>query len=205
MKILEFAKKHKVKLIIVILIISYIALKPQPKPEIETLEVSMQDISQEVSVVGTVEAAQSAELAFEVSGKLQAINVNVNDEVKIGQNLASLNAADLAASRMNKVALLNSEKARLEQIQAQIDAEKSKLLDLQKGPKLQEVSLKEIELDNAKRNLEVAQSELMNLQNKLNAEIDTNFELLESVVRKSFTKNYNSLVELTDIQYEKFF
>ncbi len=202
---MDFIKKHKYKLLIALLIVLFLLFKPQEKAELETWIVNTQDISQEVSVVGTVKAAQKAQLAFEVGGKLQNVNVTVNDEVQQGQLLASLNSSDLNANLMNKRALLQAEVAQLDQIKALLDAEQSKLEDLSKGAKPAEISLKEVELSNAKSKLEQEKKELINLTNKLNSDIDANFAILEGLVRKSFTKNYNALVELTDIQYDSFF
>ncbi|EKD63588.1 MAG: hypothetical protein ACD_51C00249G0008 [uncultured bacterium] len=68
------------------------------KAQYEFAEVSYQDIVQQVSVTGTVEADPKINLKFQTSGKISSIPAEVGDFVSKGDALAVLEATSLAIS-----------------------------------------------------------------------------------------------------------
>lgn len=200
----EVVKKHKIKLIILIFVILVLAFKPKSDNEIETITASKLDLKQEVSVVGTVEASKNAKLAFENSGKIQKIYVDVNSNVNQGQILASLNTSDLQSVFLSKKAILQAEEAKALQIQASIDSERAKLQDLENGVKPEEIILNEAKVQTKVKELEQIESEISNLENKLNTEIKTNLDLLKGLNSKSLSDSYVALLKLSNIQEDYF-
>lgn len=76
------------------------------KTPVRTVSVSTQTITKDVAFTGAVTAEKSADLAFELTGSIQALYVRVGDAVTKGQRLA----------------LLNPESVSLELAKAQADA-----------------------------------------------------------------------------------
>ena len=72
---------------------------PVPPQTVSSTRVSSQPWQPEQSSVGTLRAAQGADLAFDVGGIATAIHVKSGVEVKKGQLLIELNADDLVAQR----------------------------------------------------------------------------------------------------------
>ena len=78
------------------------ACEPPVAPEIadqsvrpaRVMTVSLENQNQQMELVGRVEAAQSIDLAFEVSGPLQQLPIREGQEVKKGQLLAAIDPGD---------------------------------------------------------------------------------------------------------------
>ncbi len=101
-----------------LLVISAIlALKPFSKKEaavtFETVKVEKGNITNTVTATGTIEAITTVEVGTQVSGILQHVYVDFNDNVKQGQLLAKLDETSL--------------KAQLEQSQSQVNRHRHSL------------------------------------------------------------------------------
>lgn len=70
--------------------IQLIQAAPTPTPQYQTAVVRRGNLSRSISGTGTVIAPASVDLSFASSGKVAAINVQVGDAVKSGQQLATL-------------------------------------------------------------------------------------------------------------------
>ena len=77
----------------------YAGSAPVPPQTVTSTKVSSKPWQPEQSSVGTLRAAQGADLAFDVAGIVTAVKVKSGDEVKQGQMLVELNADDLVAQR----------------------------------------------------------------------------------------------------------
>lgn len=64
--------------------------------ELRTVRAEVRDIKQEITFSGNVRAEKTAELAFEMSGPITGISVEVGDKVTKGQLLASVDSRSLA-------------------------------------------------------------------------------------------------------------
>lgn len=118
------------------------------EPLYNTVTAERKNIVQEVSVTGRVEPAQSVELAFEVSGRVAAVNVRVGDKVSSGKILASLDTTEL--------------QAQLLKYQANLESEQAVLNELKKGSRPEEIELYRAKVSGAETNFEDAKSALIN-------------------------------------------
>lgn len=149
----KFLKKPVViisAVIVIILVIGgYFYFKPK-KSSYEFVVAKMGELMQEVSVTGNVKPAEKVDLAFEKSGKVVWIGVEVGDRVSAGQTLIQIANADLIAQ--------------LKQAEANVKAQKAKLEELKKGTRSEEIQVYETKVENAKTALEDAKK---NLDDKL--------------------------------------
>lgn len=103
------------------------------------VEVKMGDLYQEVSITGDVEPIEGVDLAFERSGRVNNVLVDVSDEVYRGQSLVLLNISDLYAE--------------LNQVEASLEVEKAKLAEIKRGPTESEIEVKESYVEEARQDL----------------------------------------------------
>ncbi len=102
-------------------------------------------ITEEVDVSASVKAAQSTDLAFQVSGRIASINVAVGQHVAAGQVLLALGSA--------------SQSAAVAGAQAALEVQKAKLASLESGTRPEQLAIDQT-------NVAQAQSTLLNsLQN----------------------------------------
>jgi HlyD family secretion protein len=103
--------------VIVVAVSTIIMLKPFTKKEtavtFDTVKVKKGNIENTISATGTIEAITTVEVGTQVSGILQHVYVDFNDNVKQGQLLAKLDETSL--------------KAQLEQSQSQVDQAQAQL------------------------------------------------------------------------------
>ena len=139
-------KKHIVlTLVAAVLIVAvsfFIYLESSGKPFREYYTVGRADLSEQVSVSGTVKAAQNVDLAFEKGGIVSYVPADVGSRVSKGQVLASLNDADLLAQ--------------LDQATANVQAQEAKLSEMKQGARPEDVALAASNLAAAKTSLEEA-------------------------------------------------
>lgn len=83
-----------------------------------TEAISKGDLTVTVTATGTVQPTTEVEVSSELSGTLATVAVDYNDEVKVGQILATLDTTKLAAQSANAKAQLASAKARVTQAEA---------------------------------------------------------------------------------------
>lgn len=101
-----------------------------------TLTISSGDFREQVSVSGTVTAAQAADLGFAASGRIAGMYVKVGQYVGAGTILAETENGDLAAALTQKQAALAQAQANLAVLQA--------------GTRPEEVAVASVAVDNAK-------------------------------------------------------
>lgn len=86
-------------------------------PQYDTLVLSADEFTQQVSVSGTVVPAQEVDLGFTASGRISRVNVRVGDRVAAGRVLAEIDAGDLYAQLLQREAALDTQKAKLAALQ----------------------------------------------------------------------------------------
>jgi HlyD family secretion protein len=89
-----------------------------PSVRYETQTVRRGDLAVTVSATGTLAPLKEVEVGIEVSGTIQSVEVDYNDEVVVGQVLARLDTTRLEAQALQSRAALESAKARVRQAQA---------------------------------------------------------------------------------------
>ena len=93
---------------------------PVPPQTVTSTKVGSQPWQPEQNSVGTLRAAQGADLAFDVAGIVNAIKVKSGHEVKQGQLLIELNADEIAAQRRQLEANAALLKVNLERARQQL-------------------------------------------------------------------------------------
>ncbi len=106
--------------------IAYFAFNNEA-PQADTAEAQIRDLKQIVSVTGSVRSSEEIDLAFEVSGRVSDIYVNVGDQVISGQRLVSLDASELLAQ--------------LSDAKANLEVQVAKLDELRKGTRAEEINV----------------------------------------------------------------
>ncbi len=95
---------------------AYIMTSSRPTVSYSTAEIS--SITEEVNTTGSIKAADSLELSFDVSGRVASVPGKVGMHVLAGQTLASLSALDLGANLAQAKAALAMQQAKLAGLKA---------------------------------------------------------------------------------------
>ena len=90
------------------------------RPQWEMIEVSQGKILSVVNSTGTVRPVLSVTIGAQVSGPIKQLNVEFNQEVKEGEELARIDPRIYDAAVKNSSAALATSKARVKQIRAQL-------------------------------------------------------------------------------------
>jgi len=106
-------------------------------PKYITQEVTRGDITVTVTATGNLEPRNQVDIGSELSGTMRTVNVDVNDVVKAGQVLASLDTARLKAQVLQSESSLASALARVTQSEASV---KEARANYQRLLKLRELS-----------------------------------------------------------------
>lgn len=117
--------------------------KNSERPSIQTVAVKRGTITQEVTVTGRTKAAQSVDLTFEKSGKVNRVPIAVGDAVEQGQVLVELERSELAANLL--------------QAQGNLETQQAKLDELRRGTRPEEILVQEAKVNETKLSLEDAQ------------------------------------------------
>jgi len=78
------------------------------------------DLVVTVSATGTLKPVNEVEVGIEVSGTIKTVDVDYNDQVKVGQILARIDTSKLEAQVLQSESALESAKAKVEQVQATV-------------------------------------------------------------------------------------
>jgi len=143
---LTFIQKLSKKKIVIIAVIAVIAVifgiryftnkNNQPS---DLITVTKGTIIREVTVTGNTKPVESLDLAFEKGGKINKVYAEVGDKVSMSQVIATLDASDLYAQ--------------LREANANIDAQKAQLEELERGARPEDIQIKQTELAKAQQDL----------------------------------------------------
>lgn len=111
----------------------------------ETFKVERGDVSEKLDTSGTVQASKEVKLNFTSAGdnKLAAVNVKAGDKVKKGQVLALLDSSEI--------------KMQIQSASDSLEISKSKLAELEKGPKAEDIEIQKTNVLRAKMAVDTAQ------------------------------------------------
>ncbi|MDO8590651.1 MAG: hypothetical protein Q7R65_01595, partial [bacterium] len=133
--------------VIIILIFIYRSSVKTSLPSVAT--VKKENLTQEVTVSGTVKAKEAVDLAFEKGGRIRKINAEVGEKVVQGDLLLALeNGVEASA---------------VEDAQAKLASKQAHYDDLKRGGSPEEINLKETELAKAKSDLSTDYSAAPNI------------------------------------------
>jgi len=160
--------------------------------------------SQTIQATGVVESVDQVELKSEVSAKISKINVTLGQQIKHGQTIATFYNKDVYASRQDASARVLASQATLDQFQATLDAQESRLKELQKGPRKEELAISQTAVTNAQLSLNEANNNVAIIQDKVQEDLDTTLSSSVSVLRQSVQTAVDTLYNASNIQYSYF-
>ncbi len=222
-------KKHKKKLILLFLVIvigSVFSVKFFTKKKIDyiTTKVKRGDLNQTVSVTGSVVSDLTTDLHFEINGKIDKINFQEGDYVKIGDIISELSANDEKIQVNEARAALASSKANLELKKAGATVEdvrvaetnvnfaevalkiaKTNLENIKESGD-EDIRKKELEVKNSEVSLLAEKTSLANSEKSLQNTIDQNKQIVDEsreslrvAIEKNLIKIYEYLIDMDDI------
>jgi HlyD family secretion protein len=100
--------------------------------EYKTQEVQRGDLTVTVTATGNLEPTNQVDVGTEVSGTIETVEVDYNDEVKVGQVLARLDTSKLQAQVLQSKAALESARARVLSAQATVNEMRNELSRLKR-------------------------------------------------------------------------
>jgi len=159
-------KKVIIPLIIIFLFvfIIYQGFFKKTKPEFNLVEVIRGTVLQEVSETGQVKKGEEINLSFKNSGEIEKIYVKVGQEVKQGEILTGLETTQLSIQ--------------LKEAEANLEAQKAKLAELERGTRAEEIQISQTLLDKAK-------NELSNLYKDTPLIVNQSYNLAENAIRQT--------------------
>lgn len=89
-------------------------------PRVQTVTVAHQDLVQKIEMPGTIEGFETADLYAKVGGYLDSMAVDIGDDVKKGDVLATLSIPEMHKELEQKQAMILSAQADVQQAQAAI-------------------------------------------------------------------------------------
>ncbi len=180
-------KTISVIIIIILLVIGvYQGILKKEKPAFTLAEVSLGNISQEVSETGQVKKGDQISLSFKNVGKVEKIYVTVGEDVKAGDILAKEESTQLRIQ-------LQDAKSALVLVQAQLN----KLLA---GASPEEIQAAKTSVSNAQISLEDAEINLRDVESQTEENSDVAYEDAQNVLEDAYLKAYNAENSADSIQ-----
>ncbi|MFH0837730.1 MAG: efflux RND transporter periplasmic adaptor subunit, partial [Patescibacteria group bacterium] len=199
-------KLYTIPAVVILIIAGWIAftMTRENVIDIKTMKAEKADLIQEVSVTGSVEPAESVDLSFEISGKVNGIFADVGDRVSAGQKLISLSSEELQAQLNQAYAGVAGANALVQQYQAALDVQKAKLEELKKGTRPEEIQLSQTVLENARKSLTDSQTNLTNVKAKAETDLTGVYEAARTALPTAVDAGKSALLSLSDIQFTYF-
>ncbi len=164
-------KKYSIPTAIVLIVILYFSLRSHGDNSVKALTIKQSDFVQEVRLTGKVVAQSKVSMGFESSGRVANVNVKVGDTVQKGRVLASISNGDLYAS--------------VQQKQALVEAESSKLSEVQNGSRPEDISVAQSDVNNASVLSEQSLQSLVD-------QIKDSYSKFDDVLRNKIDQLYNN-------------
>lgn len=163
---------------------AYFVWSQNATPDYVTVAATRGTIKQQVSVTGRVSSAETAELAFERTGKVARIERSVGDPVATGQTIIALENAELIAELNQAIANVKSNEAKLD--------------ELKKGIRIEERNLLESKVINAERTLTDAELAFENVKAKTDLDLTNLYGEVRNTVSDAYIKADDAVNKLTD-------
>src|SRR5690606_36397413 len=123
--------KYWVPALVILLLALYFGSGGDKGPQYISAEVTQGSLAIEVTATGNLRQTNQVEVGSEVSGRIDRIYVDVNDQVSRGQVLAQINTDVIEDQIRQAQANLNSARASVAQAGATIDVDSAQLARLQ--------------------------------------------------------------------------
>lgn len=154
------------------------------KTEYRLITVKKGEVVQNVSVTGTVTPAKQIDLQFENTGRIEAIEIEVGQEVEAGQTLARLNTGELAAQ--------------LRAAQASLDIAKAKLEQTLSGNRPEDIKVYEVAVTNAETDLKNKKQELEDTEEDASVDLDSVYEDVPNILHDAYLNADDALQKQLD-------
>jgi multidrug resistance efflux pump len=126
--------------IVVVVLVLVVAMGGEEEAIYDTIVAERMDLVQEINATGRVEAVDRINLAFERSGRVEAVYAEVGDVVRADSEIVQLESSELYAERAQAIAAVESAKATLLQYEAALANQDAKLAELKLGARPEEVA-----------------------------------------------------------------
>jgi HlyD family secretion protein len=164
------ARPWKISVLILILIgLGYFIFNSNKTPVTELITVKTGVIKETVNITGIIKPTQDADLAFERTGKIVAVNSAVGKKVQAGSVIVALDSGELQAQ------LLDTE--------ANVESQLARLSELQRGARPEDLEAKRAELAKANQ-------DLSNLYQSIVDIVSESFAKADDAVRKQLNSLY---------------
>ena len=177
-------------------------ISTQNNVEYKTLTVSQQYISQGVDISGTVVPTYRADLAFEHMGRVASIQAKVGSQVQEGDILATLDNTELKTQLTSKQASRTRYISQLAEQRAIKDSEQAKLNELLRGARVEEITLAQTKVANAKNTEYDAKADLSSTKSKATVDLNNIYDNTEDITNDAFTKVDNAINQQIDSLFE---
>ncbi|MDO8555183.1 MAG: efflux RND transporter periplasmic adaptor subunit [bacterium] len=163
---MKYVKKKRILIIVAVAVLVtggllYFFVFKSKAPTYDFVTAQKGALLQKISVTAKIKPAENVALAFEKSGKVSRVYVNVGDKVKTGQFLASLNSAEPLAELAQTEANLANTQAQLAQYEAALETQNAKLAEIKKGTRQEEIQIQEAKVENAQVALDESKKNLV--------------------------------------------
>lgn len=193
-----------VLIIIAVVVVGFFMSRGEKAPEYITAEAKSGELIQEVSITGSVKAAEEVDLALERSGKVSLLSVKVGDVVKKGQLLLQLSSGDLSAQLQQTRANVESAQANLQTYEAALATQQAKLDEYKKGTRPEELQIAQTSVTNATNNLADAENNYDNTEAKAQIDLDQDYTAALNDAAYAVTVAENAILTLTDFKTDYF-
>ncbi len=167
----------------------------------ETAAVARRDLREEVSVTGEVQPTEEVQLAFEVGGKVAAVNVDVGDVVTGGQVLATLDSAAVLAQLDSVRAAAAAAQSVSKEYELALLSERARLDELKLGTRPEEILVSETKRANAVQALSDAQNNLAAVRQKGEQDLANLYLGAADVLNEAYVSANDALVKYTDVMF----
>ncbi|MBU1683109.1 efflux RND transporter periplasmic adaptor subunit [Patescibacteria group bacterium] len=190
--------------ILVGIISAYAYFTREQKTEYDYVVAEKGKLMQEVSVTGSVQPIESVDLTFEVSGRVEAVYVQVGDYVEAGQELVSLESSSIDAQFRQALAAASSAQAQLAQYEAALESVEAQLAEMEKGTRPEEITIAQTTVTNAENSLKNAETNLVNVQAQAEVNLRDDYNSALTALLSAVNTGKNALLTLSDIQHSYF-
>ncbi|MFA5792293.1 MAG: efflux RND transporter periplasmic adaptor subunit [Candidatus Gracilibacteria bacterium] len=152
----------------------------------EFITVGRQDLVQEVSVTGTVQATQAVDLSFETGGKIADVYAEVGKTVVEGQELAVLVNSTVRAQVAGARASVDSAEGQLLQLNSTLSAQEAQLSELKNGTRQEELNIYATKVSNAEDALADANTALANAQTSADTNLQNLYNDVPDVLQNAY-------------------
>jgi HlyD family secretion protein len=172
----KFLLNNKRRLVLIVFLLAvlfgyYLVSIRNAKSNTETSSPVIRDLKQDIKIAGVIKPAEAVDLKFETSGRIEKINVKVDQSVNLGQELLVLAGKDARARLAQAGAQVANANSIYRQAEAQLLVEQSKLDELKRGPRTEAVDLSQSKLSSARQALLDAQRGLQIVKDKADHDI----------------------------------